>query len=227
MSNHRREQLVQLSVKYNFLIIADEIFHLLNYEKENHPRSFAAYHTAGTVIALHSFSKILPPSLRLGFACASHEHVLAMSAYGMIHSGGGANPFISGIVDRILVKGVLKKFIDEKLCVEYGKRMRILYEELMKIFGDKYITCRQPTGGYFLCIKFNDTTVDCDQLLIIAQKHGLEFQPGRLFAHEPRAKAELANCVRLSIAIADCDKLKEGCARLKRAFEEYKNITIE
>jgi DNA-binding transcriptional MocR family regulator len=53
MSNHRREQLVQLSVKYNFLIIADEIFHLLDYEKEDQPRSFAVYHTAGTVIALH------------------------------------------------------------------------------------------------------------------------------------------------------------------------------
>jgi DNA-binding transcriptional MocR family regulator len=227
MSNHRREQLVQLSVKYNFLIIADEIFHLLDYKKEDHPRSFAAYHTAGTVITLHSFSKILTPSLHVGFACASHQHVIAMGQYGLIHSGGGANAFISGIVDRILVKGLLKKFIDEKLCVEYNKRMRVLYEELMKTFGDKYITCQQPSGGYFLWIKFNDTTVDCDQLLIIAQKHGLQFQPGRLFAHEVKAKAELANCLRLSIASGDCDKLKEGCARLKRSFEEYRNIIIE
>jgi len=191
-----------------------------------HPKSFAAYHAAGTVIALHSFSKILTPALRLGFACASHEHVNAMARYGLVHSGGGANPFISGIVDRILVKGLLKQFIDEKLCVEYGKRMKVLYNELMRTFGDKYISCRRPTGGYFLWVKFNDTTIDCDQLLLIARKHGVTFKPGRLFAHDEEAKANLANCFRLCIAIADCKQLIEGCSRLKQAFEEYKNITL-
>jgi len=134
MSHHRREQLVQLSLKYHFLIVADEVYHFLDYDKKEqngnqdklieHPKSFAAYHAAGTVIALHSFSKLLTPALRLGFACASHEHVNAMGRYGLIHSGGGANPFISGIVDRILVKGLLKTFINEKLCVEYGKRVK-------------------------------------------------------------------------------------------------------
>jgi DNA-binding transcriptional MocR family regulator len=239
MSHHRREQLVQLSLKYHFLIVADEVYHFLDYEKKEqngnlhnpdrlieHPKSFAAYHAAGTVIALHSFSKLLTPALRLGFACASHEHVNAMSRYGLIHSGGGANPFISGIIDRILVKGLLKQFIDETLCVEYGKRMRVLYNEIMRTFGEKYITCQRPSGGYFLWVKFNDKTVDCDQLLIIARKYGVTFKPGRLFAHDEEAKAHIANCLRLCFAIVDCEHLREGCARLKQAFEEYKNITL-
>jgi DNA-binding transcriptional MocR family regulator len=239
MSHHRREQLVQLSLKYHFLIVADEVYHFLDYEKKElnghsdnhgriveHPKSFAAYHAAGTVIALHSFSKILTPTLRLGFACASHEHVNAMGRYGLIHSGGGANSFISGIVDRILVKGLLNDYIDQTLCVEYGKRLRVLYNELMQKFGEKYITCQRPSGGYFIWVKFNDTTVDCDQLLIIARKHGVTFKPGRLFAHDEEAKAHLAHCLRLCFAIVDCEHLREGCARLKQAFEEYKNIKL-
>ncbi|CAF4300968.1 unnamed protein product, partial [Adineta steineri] len=135
-------------------------------------------------------------SLRLGFACAHQELVHAMSQYGMIESGGGASPFVSGIVDRILEQGLLKKFLDEKLCVEYSKRMQVLHDELMKTFSNENITCRQPSGGYFLWVKFNDTTVDCDQLLVIAQKHGVKFQPGRLFAHSTKAKAELVNYLR-------------------------------
>ncbi|CAF0775440.1 unnamed protein product [Adineta ricciae] len=240
MSHHRRELLVQLSLKYHFLIVADEVYHFLDYSKKEpngnghhyneklveHPKSFAAYHAAGTVIALQSFSKLLTPSLRLGFACASHEHVIAMARYGLIHSGGGASAFTSGIVDRILVQGSLKRFIDEKLCVEYGKRMNVMYDELMRTFGEQYITCRRPTGGYFLWVKFNDTAVDCDQLLVIAQKYGVSFKPGRLFAHDPESKARLANCLRLCIAIADCDQLREGCVRLKQAFEEYKNVVL-
>ena len=232
MSHHRREQLVQLSLKYHFLIVADEVYHCLDYEKQEknenieHPKSFAAYHAAGTVIALHSFSKVLTPALRLGFACASHEHIKAMGRFGLIHSGGGAHPFISGIVDEILKKGLLEEFINEKLCVEYGKRMRVLHNELMRLFGEKHITCQRPSGGYFIWVKFNDTTVDCDQLLIIAKKYGVNFKPGRLFAHDEEAKAHIANCLRLCIAIVDCDQLREGCARLKQAFEDYKNISL-
>ena len=239
MSHHRREQLVKLSLKYHFLIVADEVYHFLDYEKKatngngvhhdkliEHPKSFAAYHAAGTVMTLHSFSKVLTPALRLGFVCASHEHVTELSRYGAIHSGGGASAFISGIVDRILSKGQLKKFIDEKLCVEYGQRMRTLHGELMRTFGETHITCHRPSGGYFLWVKFNDPTVDCDQLLVIARKHGVTFKPGRLFAHDAEAKTHLANCLRLCFAIADCEKLREGCSRLKQAFEEYKNLTL-
>jgi DNA-binding transcriptional MocR family regulator len=68
MPHHRHEKLLQL-------IVADEIFHFLDYSKDDHQRSFAAYHIAGTVIALQEFSKILPLSLRLGFVYASQEHV--------------------------------------------------------------------------------------------------------------------------------------------------------
>ena len=239
MSHHRREQLVQLSLKHHFLIVADEVYHFLDHEKTigngqpvphdkliEHPKSFAAYHAAGTVIAMHSFSKVLAPSLRLGFVCASQEHVNAMGRYGVIHSGGGASPFISGIVDRLMTQGLLEKFISESLCPEYGKRVRVLHSELMRTFGEKHISCRRPSGGYFLWVEFKDTTVDCDQLLTIARQHGVNFKPGRLFAHDEEAKARLAHCLRLCFAVADCEHLTEACARLKQAFEEYKNVHL-
>jgi len=162
----------------------------------------------------------------LGFACASHEHVTAMGLYGMVRSGSGASAFTSGIVDRIVANGSLNKFVDEVLCVELGKRMRVLHEALMQTFGENFISCRLPSGGYFLWVAFKDETVDCDQLLVIAHKYGLDFHPGRAFAHDVASKGHLAHCLRLSIAIAGCEELKEGCARLKRAYEEYKNITL-
>ncbi len=75
-------------------------------------------------------------------------------------------------------------------------------------------------------VSFNDSTVDCDQLLTIARKYGVTFKPGRLFAHDEEAKGHLANCLRLCFSMVDCDQLREGCARLKQAFEEYKNISL-
>jgi len=200
--------------------------HFTNGKMIEHPKSFAAYHAAGTIISMHSFSKILTPGLRLGFVCASHEHINAMNNFGLIQSGGGANPLISSIIDRLVVNGGLNKFIDETLCTEYRKRMNNMYNILMKTFGDKYIICRRPSGGYYLWIKFKDTTIDCDKLLVYAHKYGVDFRPGRLFGHDEDAKAYLANNMRLCFASVDSEQLIEGCERLKRAFEEYKSVTL-
>ncbi len=43
--------------------------------------------------------------------------------------------------------------------------MRALYNELiMQKFGEKYIKGQCPSGGYFLWVKFNDTTLGCEHL---------------------------------------------------------------
>jgi 2-aminoadipate transaminase len=228
MSQQRREQIVELSLNYQFLIVADEVYHWLDFESApiERPTSFAAYHATGTVIALHSFSKILAPSLRLGFACTSVEHVHRMSRHGLIQSGGGASAFASGIVDRLLVQGSLMTFVDGTLRIEYRQRMHVLYDTLMRTFTERHIHCRRPSGGYFLWLTFRDRTVDCDRLLVVARRHGVSFKPGRLFAHDEHDKTRLAHCLRLCFAVADCEHLKHACTRLKRAFDEYKNSDL-
>ena len=62
---------VQLAQQYHFTIVADEVHHLLHYGPPPPPPLVAFDHTAaGQVISLGSFSKILAPGLRLGWAQA-------------------------------------------------------------------------------------------------------------------------------------------------------------
>ena len=67
----RRQALVQLAQQYHFTIVADEVYHLLHYGPPPPPPLVAFDRTAaGQVISLGSFSKILSPGLRLGWAQA-------------------------------------------------------------------------------------------------------------------------------------------------------------
>ena len=68
----RRARLNQLSREHNFLIVADEVYQLLNYEGAP-PSPLAAYIDGNSVISLGSFSKIMAPGLRLGWIQAGGE----------------------------------------------------------------------------------------------------------------------------------------------------------
>ena len=54
------------------------------------------------MLALGSFSQILAPGLRLGWVQAEPALVQRMVLSGLLDSGGGLNPFTSGLVRSVL-----------------------------------------------------------------------------------------------------------------------------
>ena len=92
LPDERRERLVRLSQEHDFLIVADEVYHFLNYSNQ-HIKPFAAYTDRETVISLNSFSKILAPGLRLGWMQAHPDKIKRLVTSGLLDSGGGLNPF--------------------------------------------------------------------------------------------------------------------------------------
>jgi 2-aminoadipate transaminase len=72
LSADRREDLVRLSARYNFLIVADEVYQLLAYT-DTPPPPMVFFDTGEHVISLGSFSKILAPGLRLGWMHAARN----------------------------------------------------------------------------------------------------------------------------------------------------------
>jgi len=100
LAQDRRDRLVQLSQEHGLIIVADEVYHFLNYA-DQHIKPFAAYADLETVISLGSFSKILAPGLRLGWMQAHPSKIKPLVTSGLLDSGGGLNPYVchrAGIV---------------------------------------------------------------------------------------------------------------------------------
>jgi DNA-binding transcriptional MocR family regulator len=75
LSLQRRAQLVSLSRKHDFIVVADEIYQFLNYRCQS-PEPFGASIDEGPIISLNSFSKILAPGLRLAPIQSRHAPAL-------------------------------------------------------------------------------------------------------------------------------------------------------
>ncbi|MDO8752551.1 MAG: PLP-dependent aminotransferase family protein, partial [Anaerolineales bacterium] len=120
LTQERREQLIALAQKHDFLILADEVYQFLSYA-EAPPKPFGAYLNTGHVISLGSFSKILAPGLRLGWLQTHSSIMQKIVACGLLQSGGGMNPFTSAIVRNVIESRNLEKNISSLVDV-LGKR---------------------------------------------------------------------------------------------------------
>jgi DNA-binding transcriptional MocR family regulator len=209
LSAGRRAKLVSLSEQYDFLIVADEVYQMLDYTSIP-PSPMIYYDTAARVFSLGSFSKILAPGLRLGWMQAKPSLLEPFIVCGYLDSGGGLNPFVSSIVNSALELGLQKDYL-KFLKKTYHKRMLVLSKALR--LHIPALTFMDPDGGYFIWSRMPEGT-DAEALLAEAEQYQVGFQPGIKFS----STAGLGNYLRFCFAFYDEVQLVEGVERLANAI---------
>ena len=203
LSLQDRWHLIRLARKYKFWILADEVYHLLDWRPAHHvPRRPARMTVLGSqhtvrpnhyddgndetyngniyildnpCISVSSFTKIYCPGLRLGWIEAAPAIVEALSQVGYIQSQGGCAPFLGHVMRVALVQGQCDVVLDDLLST-YRRRSKLLCDTLQ---AEPRIQIHQlPLGGYFVWVSFEDVD-DTDALLTYCQEQGLTFLPGR------------------------------------------------
>jgi 2-aminoadipate transaminase len=210
LSQRRRERLVQLAQEHDFIIAADEVYHLLSYAQRP-PNSFAAYIDVENVISLGSFSKILAPGLRLGWIQAHPKRIKRFVVGGLLDSGGGLNPFTSAMVRWVIESGDLEKNIN-KLVNIYGSRVNVMDLALRQHLPDvEYST---PQGGFFFWLRLPEV-MDATELRNNARTFKVDFRPGTLFS----SRGELKDYIRLCYVHYEAEEIEEGIMRLRQCLE--------
>ena len=213
LSLERRQKIMALSEQYDFLIVADEVYHLLNYTVVP-PPSFASFLDSERVFSIGSFSKILAPGLRLGWMQTSPKLMRRILEKGLLASGGGFNHFTSGIVRSVVELGWQAQFLDELKQI-YQRRIVVLAEALRQYLPGT-VQFNTPEGGYFFWLTL-PAGMDGKRLLQTAVSHKVGFQPGVNFSN----RGSLTNNIRLSFAFYHEAELVEGVQRLARALADY------
>ncbi len=211
LSQERREQVLRLAEKHNFLIAADEVYQLLNYSQQP-PKPFSAYVDAGAenTITLGSFSKILAPGLRLGWMQAHANVIKRFANSGLMDSGGGLNPFTSAMMRGVIESGGLGKNIGA-LKAYYVDQIQAMDEALRRHLPEaKYAI---PHGGYFFWLQFPDE-IDVGELRKKASAFKVDFRQGALFS----SNGGLKNYMRLCFVYYEAEKIKEGIARISECL---------
>jgi DNA-binding transcriptional MocR family regulator len=209
----RRQRLVELAQQHDFLVVADEVYHLLSYTTEPVPPPLAAFAHTGHVLALGSFSKILAPGLRVGWVQATPALIHRLVYSGVVQSGGGLNPIGFALVRDMLELGLQ----DEQLAFlrrTYAARIAAMDTALQEHVGDavRYVP---PTGGYFFWLH-TPHIADTAQWVSKAQAQQVGFQPGIKFS----SRQGLRDYFRLSFAQYEIPAIEEGIARLGQVLAE-------
>lgn len=209
MSAGRRAQLVQISQEHDLLIVADEVYHMLDFGVVP-PPPLAVHVESARVLSLGSFSKICAPGLRLGWIHASHKLLHTLMYSGLVQSGGGLNPFVSGVMRSMIDIGLADAGLDGLRQI-YAERSATLCRALRdEIPGAKFV---EPTGGYFVWVQLPDGML-ASTLQPVAKAAGVTFHAGTRFI----TRDAFANFLRLSFAHYDTPVLVEGVQRIARAL---------
>jgi DNA-binding transcriptional MocR family regulator len=158
----------------------------------------------GRVLSLGSFSKLLGPGLRLGWAHGEPELIERLSMHGTLRSGGCCNPVIASIVQHTIDSGFLTAHV-EQLREVYGARALALTDALHEHIPSARFT--PPRGGYFCWVELGG---DIDSSALLERALDLRFIPGRRCAVE----RSLDSFVRLSFSFYEDHELVEGVRRL-------------
>jgi DNA-binding transcriptional MocR family regulator len=206
----RRSRLIALSKEKNFLIVADEVYHLLSYTVKP-PEPFAKHIRNGNVISLGSFSKILAPGVRLGWIATDAKIIERMNGCGLLVSGGGMNPFTSLVIREMIDSGELDRNVAE-LIATYTHRLNHMDALIKKYLPQAEYS--RPGGGYFFWLKFPG--IDTLELQQKATDFNSGFRAGVRFS----SANGLREYLRLCFAFYGDNEIEEGLKRLARAANQ-------
>ena len=209
MSKEKRIKVSELSNKYNMIILADEVYQLLHFKEEDKP-FYPLHYYGGKTYSISSFSKILAPSLRLGWIQAKPDLLKPLIDSGQLDSSGGINPFISRIVHNIIESGDMDNYLDKTKAI-LAERCRVLSEQLSAF------NFNVPKGGYFIWINLG---FDSHKFLEFCSKNKVKFHTGDKFS----SNSQMKDHIRLSFSFYDYIGLKVGAERLTACLKQYKNI---
>ncbi len=211
LSLERREALLALAHGYGAVVIEDDPYRELRYRGEHLP-PLAALASDG-VVNIGSFSKTFLPGIRVGWAIAEPETVRRMAAAKQTMDSS-----TSTLGQRLVVRFHERGGVDahiERLRALYEPKQRRAREALAREFADvPEVTWNDPEGGFYLWVRLPDG-VSARALLATALEERVAFVPGDAFAVE----RDLGNAFRFSYSGAPLDRVDEGVARLRRAFD--------
>jgi 2-aminoadipate transaminase len=209
LSQVRRIELIERAQRYNFLIVADEVYHFLAYTHAP-PEPFAAFTgDAEQIVSVSSFSKILAPGLRLGWIQAHPAIIKRLAGSGLLDSGGGMNPFTSALVRGLIESGGLEENIN-RLRLEYARRLDAMEAALSRHLPAAEYTI--PKGGFFFWVRLPGA--DAAELRRKARGYNVDIRQGALFS----TRKGLLDYFRLGFSYYGSEEIQEGIKRLRECI---------
>ena len=219
MSLPRRQRLVQVARERELLVLEDNPYGLLRYEGEALPTLYSLDASSARrggasdfVIYLGTFSKILSPGLRLGWAVAPGP-VLAKLNLGKQGADLCSSPMTQLFVGAYFAEADWRDYVG-RLRDLYRLRRDAMLQALATHFPPE-AHWTEPQGGMFIWVTLPDYIDTTDLLARALQTEKVAFVPGRAAYLDGRGGSSM----RLNFSGVDEAAISEGVRRIGKVIQ--------
>ena len=213
MSLERRRQLIAMAHRHQVMVVEDNPYGQIRFEGDPLPSLWELDGGAGWVIHLSTFSKILAPGLRVGWAAAPAPVLRKMNL------GKQAEDLGDSTLTQRFVLEYLRRFDWREHVARLNGIYRSRRDALLTALEEEFpsgATWTRPRGGLFVWATLPEF-IDTAQLLVRAiERHQVAFVPGEAAFLDGRGR----NCMRLNYSWLPEPVLAEGVARIGAAIEQ-------
>lgn len=208
----RRAEIVKIARERDYLIVEDTPYRQIRFRGEHQP-TFQSL-APERVLSLYTFSKIMLPGFRLGWAYGPdwlvNKMVMAKQSMDLC-----TPPFNQAITYHMLEAGALEAGLKETIKL-YHKRCDIMLAELEANLGDVTgVTWTEPEGGLFLWLTVPEG-ISTDDIFVKAVEENVAYVPGSAFY----PNNDNHRSMRLNFSYCNEEKIIEGCRRLGKLIKE-------
>jgi GntR family transcriptional regulator/MocR family aminotransferase len=209
MTPERRMRLMLLAAQFGFAVVEDDYDHEFHFTHQP-MLPLASFDGGGHVIYVGSLSKLLSPSLRLGYVSAPTSLIERIAGEIMLVDRQG-DPATEGAVAELIEDGELHRHT-RKMMRLYADRRTHFAQQLQDIAGSR-VAFDMPEGGLAFWVKF--AGVDVLRLREECRERNLFVQSPRPFA----ADGADVGALRLGFASLDVDEITAATHRLVAALD--------
>lgn len=213
MSLAKRKRLYELAKQYNIPVLEDNPYGDLRAHGEHVP-TIKSMDTEGLVIYAGSFSKILSPGMRVGYAVAPKELVAKMTV------GKQASDVHTTQLMQMIVHEWLTKYdVDAHLSFLqdiYRERLNLMCDTIDESLGD-VVHYYRPEGGLFVWATLPDEIPMFD-FVKAAVKEKVAVVPGTAFM---MSDEEPTQSFRMNFSTPSKDRIVEGITLLGKVAKQF------
>lgn len=215
-SKEKREQLAFLLKTYNLLLLEDDPYHEIRFKGEEQlPLRILA---PGQVIWTGSFSKMVAPGLRMGWAVLP-DHLTAP----FIRAKQSTDLQSNNLSQYILHHYLTHNNIDDhllKVRKAYKTQCEFMQHKIRNYFP-KSVKMTMPEGGMFIWLTLPEG-INSEELIISCLEQGVAFVPGSSFY---TSKNGIQN-IRMNFSNSSFEKIEKGIKLMAIELKKVKDQKV-
>lgn len=211
MSSEKRKELYEIIKKYQLITIEDNPYGDLTFDGKRVP-TLKSMDVEDLIVYCGSFSKIVAPGLRVGYAVCNKliaEQMSAAKQLADVHSS---------LLPQLMINEYMEKYdldaLINKMRRSYAHKCKTMLDAIAEYFPEG-VVCTKPDGGLFIWCDIGHG-VDTYALAKKATENKVAYVPGNVFMVDSTKKN---SALRLNYSTMSDENIVEGIKRLGRLIK--------